>query len=651
MIGDQVVSGDGSAQVSQPRHLRRPAILVVAAMAGAVAMYAGFAADGSTPPSTQPPVLPVPADPLGASVERVLADPIMAVPFPGDGRVQAITKGEGGWLATVDHAYYAVMWKSIDGLTWTPGFDEDLQGVDIGRMVGLDDGSFLAFGVDRQSATKIILRSDDGLGWEVVDSPRMGGWEVVDAVVAGDRVTIIAGASARHDGGVLPGGEVWSSNDGGRSFERISLEGDPMVLTVVDGETLVMGEIDRRTTWWDLGGRSSPGPAGEGGFSAATPLPGGGLLTRVDHDDGADWFVTTDLVTWQAIADPPAGAHQARLQTVGGLVASVPHPSLVAPVMVSEDGLEWSVLVSGATDLSMVGVAPGPGTSLLTALNRRSMGALLSASPTRFVFPRPEGGRWVEVLGETTRFRRVASADGRVVVADGEQVYEFLDGAFRPLPPSGMTAGAADKVFVTRSTVFLMDGFRLRALSGEGGWQDGYLPVGFLADAIIEIQTGFVTAVAYPERILVSESGEGRVWSDPVVVHEVAGRVWSSPRGLEGFDQDGSTVASTDGLTWVPIVPPVVGGPGSEGRLDIVPADLMVIEVRPIGTDAVVVDGRVDGRPVTRVVTGDGRSVMVPTVLVEGLSGPRLTIHVTASGEIIGEEPGGRVLLWEPEDG
>jgi hypothetical protein len=101
-----------------------------------------------------------------------------------------------------------VAWTSADGRTWQPVAGTGQFKVSPGAVAATSEAIVATAG------DGTVLRSTDGLDWEVVASPALHGW-MLDIVGSGaDFVGVGAGPAIGEEGSPPPPTEAWTSPDG-----------------------------------------------------------------------------------------------------------------------------------------------------------------------------------------------------------------------------------------------------------------------------------------------------------------------------------------------------------------------------------------------------------------------------------------------------
>lgn len=215
----------------------------------------------------------------------------------------------------------AAVWITTDGLTWVRVADPDLGGPGTQQMTGITswDRGLVAVGSsalhDRDYDARIWL-SEDGTGWRMVTDPNLGGpgSQFINSVAAAGTGLIAVGNS--DEGGDLDV-VVWTSNDG-VEWERITSPdlggpGDQVIwpfgnpVMVTDELILVSGmDNDHAAIWASTDGRvwskvdasDVLGGRGEHVISGLVAAGSGSVLGVGSGDLDAAVWTSVDRTTW-----------------------------------------------------------------------------------------------------------------------------------------------------------------------------------------------------------------------------------------------------------------------------------------------------------------------------------------------------------------
>ncbi len=686
-----VVGSEGRPSPSGSRRRWGPVLGGAVFVVAAVLVIGSLDSPDEEPVPTDPTFLVEPTDPIGASLDRLLAGgPWVTHALPGSGFAAALAHREGQWLTAVPSwSGGTQIWISPDAATWSPVFDQDLVEARALTLGSLDDGTWLAGGsVTRPASdissvpipTAMLWTSRDGKDWRPVEGLPFGedpGQEVTDLEIVGSRVVLFLGPPTFFVAPPTDGaGAVWESLDDGRSWNPLPIEGRALVLTTIGDEIVIGGQLDLAPVLW----RSSNDYAPEavpsldiGSVGALAELPSGGALGRIENALNDLWVISRDLSTWMELPDPPLTVRDSRLERAGPVMLAFPGDQSPNPaVQATEDGLEWVPITAGSSverpstatwvrgELVLAG-ASGSGPSLW-----RTAGS----GPVRLDIDDMVGGTWETVFEKPAAWRRTAASGGRLVVGDQGAVYEWSDGRFDLLgseTPDGFD-GVADQLLATHSATFLIDGFDLFMYREAEGWTSGKTPIGFLVQAIIETDSGFVAAAIVGERVEVSRSRDGLTWDEPqpagvdstFVLATADGRLVAGPGGTFGYRWSG------DGIDWVEaseaVLPSsldawaieqvsgslgILGPAGETVSFELPPGFLPRYASRVTGGRLVVI-GWNEGRPVLAVV-GKNPPLILPAGLSNGLSRDIFDAFVTDDGFVVALDAEQRVLVWRPQ--
>src|SRR6478736_5542573 len=78
---------------------------------------------------------------------------------------------QSGWEAAVKSPNTITMWRSADGLTWTPGAVVAKGDFGLGAHASAPDGTRLLVVYDNSAETSRLLLSKDGQHWDAIDGP------------------------------------------------------------------------------------------------------------------------------------------------------------------------------------------------------------------------------------------------------------------------------------------------------------------------------------------------------------------------------------------------------------------------------------------------------------------------------------------------
>lgn len=652
-------------------------IVGVVALAGLVAVLTTVADLPSliveqSPPST---VLSVPTDPPGATLDRMEREgPWTPTVLPGGGIGLDIAFSGEKWLATTVTfgRSSSQLWASADGVVWTPVFDQELVLAGIGSLLPLADGTWMAGGVSQAFSSESvpgIWTSPNGLDWVEASAPAAPGMAVA-RLEEGEGVLVALVVNEREILGrieEMPGEEVWTSRDRGQSWQRLDLAGIPEEIAAVGGEVLIGGvEAGEATIWrssMDFEGTTLPAA---GKVDAVAAIPGGGALVRTLATGDVGWFRSDDLSDWEDLGDGAFGVRSHNLVTAGLVVVALPGDrSSNQAVYATEDGTDWVQLTSVSSG-TVPTAAAGNGETVLMAGWDSEGPALWSSGPLVAQLPTSTNGEWQVLWTRSASFDRIAAAENRVVIVDGGSVFEVVGG--RLVGRSGLAAGVrADQIAVTSSAIFVIDGFDIHVWT-ENGWSLSRAPIGFLAEAIIETESGYIAARALEDHLLVSLSADGMSWREPVAVNTAMGFVVSTSHGsfFSSSRRSGGTESLTesrDGVTWSPIEPPAMNSEvaawvidSTRGSLElggvyghrtfVYPQSFLPVVALWSDSDELIVGGYAAGRFELAWLHVDGSSEVIPAGLGFGLPQPISTVFVSGTGDLVGLAEDGQLVVW-----
>lgn len=197
--------------------------------------------------------------------DLAVVEDIPGIDGPGDEVVSAVCAGPAGFVVTGsvrrgDDAD-AAAWFSPDGQRWQQVVAPSFAGPgdqSIDDCVATSTG-FVAAGAASTGdvADAAVWASADGLAWERVESPALGGddAQVVNGLAAAGAEVVAVGTDAR-DGRYAAA--LWHSRDAGATWERVEL-GTPFAAdryaiatsVLVDGDRIVVaGVVDDRAAVW-----------------------------------------------------------------------------------------------------------------------------------------------------------------------------------------------------------------------------------------------------------------------------------------------------------------------------------------------------------------------------------------------------------------
>ncbi len=686
-VDDIPVVGTETAPVDPPLDSGRPGriglVVGIVALVGLGAVLVSVidvpSLEQQATPST---VLSVPVDPPGAVLDRLDARGSWTpTVLPGGGIGLDIARSDETWLVTTVsfEGLTSQLWLSSDGQNWEPVFDQDLVESSIGALWARPDGTWLAGGASEiftESSVPGIWASVDGNNWERVSAPDVPGKAVV-TILEDDRHLVVLLAPEREVLGrlsELTGEEIWHSPDGGSTWLELDLVGLPETMTLVGSDIVIGGRNFGEATIW----RSSAGFAPtrlpvSGTVATIAELPGGGALVRTSSAEDTSWLRSVDLDGWISLGDGPFRLRSHRLVNASTVVLALPgDPSSNQAVYATEDGTEW-VAITNPSSVAVPTSVESDGTTILMIGWDRDGPALWSATEITVTTPSSRGGSWQALRSPEPAWFRIGATDGRVVVAEGPDVFEVLGGRMVPRTGADPEFLIPDHLAVTPSAIFLVGGFTIHRWNEFDGWRGGAAPVGFVAQTIVENENGFVAARALPTQIVISTSSDGLDWSEERVSLDAMLFVVATPYGslIASSNVRGgpdALVESRDGIVWIPVQPPVLGSgvealvlastpgavsvAGPDGALEFeFPASFVARTGLWSDSNGLVLGGYEDGEyRIALIATDTSSVVMVPAGIGYGLDAPIQDAFVSATGDLVGITAGGILVVWDGGD-
>jgi hypothetical protein len=261
-----------------------------------------------------------------------------------------IVAGNGAWVALGTRPNGTTVWTSRDGRGWVRQPDAAgtaFGGNDrVGRVVALGSG-FLAVGStsakgDFTDPTPVVWRSADGRRWDrltggQLNFPSAGGTLTLVGAAARGETVVAHGVGRGPKPHPKPIDGLWRSNDGGRTWEAVTV----------------------------------PSPGGAGGYGIAA-TPAGLFIAREAEDKSGRYaavYASVDSSTWTAAGQIRLPGYRRLLRFNGSSsgLAALAGTGRDATLVHSTDGRSWQSAgnVSLSSERILADVAQTPGQTVL----------------------------------------------------------------------------------------------------------------------------------------------------------------------------------------------------------------------------------------------------------------------------------------------